>query len=414
MRKKLAFRLLGSVVIELDGQPVQGLPSRAAEALLIYLVCHDRPISRESLANLLWHDRSKKQGLTNLRTILTSLRRELESYLIITRQTLAFNHAADYWLDSADFESQLSQLLPALQRNSPLPPETASHLQKALDLYRGHFLEAFFLREGRGFEMWMVLQQERLQRLAVTGLRHLVAHDVATGNYRQGMANAEKLLAFDPYDEGVLRQLMRLLIRTGQPVRALQRYQKFSQLLAEELELEPASETTRLYQRIRAARLIRIKALPQDSTTFVGRETELEQLNYYLTNPNCRLVTLVGPGGIGKTRLAVEAARRRQSILMHGVCFIPLADLPSSNLLVSAIAGGLNLSMDGVDAPKAQLLKALQEREILLLLDSFEQLLSPSKPDGIDGTGLLVEILAAAPEVKLLVTSRERLNLEAE
>ena len=115
MKNNLDLYLLGNVALKLNDRPLVGLPSRAAEALLIYLACHHRPISREVLADLLWSGRTQKRALTNLRTILTSLRRELEEYLVITRQTLAFNHDADYWLDTAAFERQLTQLTPLIQ-----------------------------------------------------------------------------------------------------------------------------------------------------------------------------------------------------------------------------------------------------------------------------------------------------------
>ena len=420
MNKKLIIRVLGNTVIELDGRPISGLPSRAAEALLIYLVCHDQPVPRETLVDLLWSERTQKQGLTNLRTILTALRRELDDYLIITRQTLAFNHAAAYWLDVAEFESQLARLQPQLQAARPLPPETTHQLQAALDLYRGDFLASFSLKEGREFEAWILLRREQLKRLASLDLHRFVAHNLATGDYQQGLRYAEQLLELDAYDDAAQRQRMWLLVRCGQPHVALQQFENFSQLLAEELGLEPMPETTQLYRHIKTARTFRISNLLPQASPLIGRKIELQRLKGYLTNPDCRLLTLVGPGGIGKTRLAIEAASQHQQSLLHGVCFVPLAALDSVELLASAMAGVLKLSLDGMVDPRVQLLNALREREILLLLDSFEHLLAPPQ-GGIkegsvpnDALALLSDILTFAPEVKLLVTSRERLNLEEE
>lgn len=427
MHKRLTIRLLGAVAIELNGRPLRGLPSRAAEALLIYLVCHPQPVPRETLADLLWGERTQKQGLTNLRTILTALRRELDDYLLITRETLAFNHAAAYWLDVTEFENEQQHLSAVM----PLSPETAHRLQTNLDLYRGDFLAGFSLREGREFEAWALFRREQLKRQANLGLHYLVAHHRAAGDYQQGLYQAEKLLRLDPYDEAAQRQVMGLLIRCGQPNEALRQYQKFRRLLVEELGLEPTPETSQLYQRIKAARSFSSSNLPDQAIPFVGREIELQQLNTWLANPHCRLVTLVGPGGVGKTRLALEVARRQQPILLHGVCFVSLADLPSANFLVWAIAEALHLSLPGVNDPQAQLLNALHEREILLLLDNFEHLLM-AQPSPVGGDAetlpsntsqnyhlthnlaLLTAILEAAPEVKILVTSRERLNLAEE
>jgi predicted ATPase/DNA-binding SARP family transcriptional activator len=413
MAKKLSIQTLGQVVIELDDQPLAGLPSRAAEALLIYLACHDRPVLRETLADLLWHERSRTQGLTNLRTILSGLRQELADHLIVTRESLAFDHTADYWLDAADVETQLTPVLAKVQSLPSLPAEVVARLRRGLTLYQGHFLDGFSLRAGRDFETWVLLRREQLQRLASTALGHLVTHHLASGDYRQGVDDAERLLAYDPYNEVALQQLMRLLTRVGQPLIALQRYQDFSHLLATELNVDPSPETTRLYQRIKAARTLSVDNLPVSSTPFVGREPELRQLEEHLVNPNCRLITLTGPGGIGKTRLAMEIAARQNNTFLHGICFVPLASLQSAELLVATLADALKLSLDPMSDPKAQVLNALQQRETLLVLDNYEHLLFPPG-EGVNlGLNLLTDILTV-PDVKLLITSRERLNLEEE
>ncbi len=145
--------------------------------------------------------------------------------------------------------------------------------------------------------------------------------------------------------------------------------------------------------------------LPPQPTLFVGREAELAQIAAQLHNPACRLVTVIGPGGIGKTRLALEAAAARRPDFPDGVYVVPLAALSSGSLLVSTIADALAFPLYGGADPEAQLLSFLRERRMLLVLDNFEHLL--------EGTRLLAQILDHdhAPGVKLLVTSRERLNL---
>jgi DNA-binding SARP family transcriptional activator len=105
----LRISLLGDIAIRLGGDTIAGLPSRAAEALLIYLACNPRPVAREKLAELLWAERSAAQALANLRTILTPLRRELGDYLIVTRHSLAFDHSRAHWLDAAEFEAELQR-----------------------------------------------------------------------------------------------------------------------------------------------------------------------------------------------------------------------------------------------------------------------------------------------------------------
>jgi predicted ATPase/DNA-binding CsgD family transcriptional regulator len=144
--------------------------------------------------------------------------------------------------------------------------------------------------------------------------------------------------------------------------------------------------------------------LPSQPTSFIGRENEIAEIVALLTEPACRLLTLIGPGGIGKTRLAVEVARRLK--LDDGAYFVPLQPLRSIDDIVTTIVDALPLQLHGSTDPQQQLLDYLRERHMLLILDNFEHLL--------DGASLVTGILGAAPHVRLLVTSREALNLRAE
>lgn len=415
MTELLEISTLGGLSIQRGGTPVEGLASRKAEALLVYLACTGQPQPREVLADLLWDDRPQERALSNLRVLLSSLRRELGPFVTITRQTVAFNPDSPHRLDVADLEAGLAA------------GDDPARQAQALALYRGDFLRGFHLRGSRGFEEWLVVERERLRLQALDGLQRLVAAYLDLGDYPAGIEQAERLLQLDPLEEEAHRQLMLLLTLNGQRNAALAQYESCRQILAEELGLEPTPETTALFERIRDGEIgaapgpappaspppVRV---PAPSTPLVDREEELAQIIEHLSDPACRLLTLIGPGGIGKTRLAIQAALQMaeaetgdgERMFPHGVFFIPLAPLTSASLLVSTIADALDFSFYSGEDPGGQLLDYLRQKQLLLVLDNFDHLLAQP------GVDLPAEILQQAPQVKILAVSRERLNLQGE
>jgi predicted ATPase len=172
-----------------------------------------------------------------------------------------------------------------------------------------------------------------------------------------------------------------------------------------QLEIEGLPREFPLLKTVEAG----MKNLPLPRTSFVGRASELEAIDRLLEDPGCRLLTLVGPGGAGKTRLALEAAARRVDRYSHGVHFVPLASVSSADFLAPALADSIQFSVDGAHSgfsAQEQLLDYLSERSTLLVLDNFEHL--------VEGAGLLGEVIERAPHVELLTTSRERLNVQSE
>jgi predicted ATPase/class 3 adenylate cyclase len=152
-----------------------------------------------------------------------------------------------------------------------------------------------------------------------------------------------------------------------------------------------------------------MRNLPAPRTSFVGRSTELASIDRMLDEPDCRMLTLVGPGGVGKTRLALEAAARRIDRYQHGVHFVPLVGVPAPDLLAPAVAESLQFQVDNAHSAisaRDQLVDFLRERATLLVLDNFEHLL--------DARDLLTEVIEQAPQVELLTTSRERLQVQSE
>jgi predicted ATPase len=154
--------------------------------------------------------------------------------------------------------------------------------------------------------------------------------------------------------------------------------------------------------------------LPNQPTPFVGREAELTELARLLANPAVRLLTVLGAGGMGKTRLAVEAGAAELDNFEHGVCFVPLASLDSVEAIVPTVAESLVFSFYEGRESKRQLLDYLREKNKLLIMDNFEHLIAGPEPGIRDGVGLVTDVLQTAPDVKVLCTSRAKLNVQAE
>jgi DNA-binding SARP family transcriptional activator/predicted ATPase len=419
---QLAIRLLGSLHVTRDGRPVTAFESDKVRALLAYLAVEsDQAHRREKLAGLLWPMLPERSARTNLRVALSNLRKVVEDsstfpLLSVDRQTIQLDPEADVWIDVQAF----SHLLAAEGR----PRNVVASLRQAVELYRGGFLEGFSLPDSAEFEEWALLQRERFQRQVVAALRRLSRWHERRGEYRQALPSAQRLVTLEPWQEVDHRWLMRLLALTGQRNAALAQYRALQRTLSEELRVEPEDGTTAQYERIRKGQALREGTsppgrtnLPIPTTPFVGREPELAEIYRRLQDPGCRLLAVVGPGGSGKTRLALEAAADCLSGLVlptgqpafrpaDGVFFVPLAPLRSAEAIVSATAQALGFSFRRDGTPRQQLLDYLRHKAMLLVMDNFEHLL--------DSVGFVSAILTAAPQVKILATSRARLNMLAE
>ena len=397
---RLVLQTLGGFTLMLDGQPVADLVSRKAAALLVYLACARQPQPRDVLADLLWDGAMQEQALGNLRVVLNSLRRRLKPFLVIDRYSLAFKLDSAYEFDVHAFEDELT----TARRSST--PDRFTQLERALLAYRGDFLAGFNVHDSRRFEEWALLERERLQRLALDALGELVDRAVETRQYRSGLEHAARLLQIDPLREDIHRQVMLLHARVGQRPAALAHYQTCANILRDELDVEPAPETTALYERIRAATAVHRADLPAYFTPFVPRAAELALITERVAQPHARLITLLGPGGSGKTRLALEAARTLQTEFLNGVLFVPLAAVTSATGLITAITAALGVTFSERSDLRAQLQAYLRDKELLLVLDNFDQLHAAADE--------VLNLLKAAPDAQVLITSRVRLNLQAE
>ena len=425
-----SITLLGSMQVSLDGNLLHALESGKMRGLLAYLAVESgQAHERERLAGLFWPEMSEAQARHNLSQSLHNLRQALGeggktgalsalpgsacSYLLVTPHTVQFNLHSDAWLDVREFDARISGVRRHAHRRLETCGQCARLLQEAERLYQGDFLASVWLRGCQAFEEWALLWRERLRRQLCEALADLVIYYEGRDELRRALALTERWVQVDPLNEAAQRRLMRLLALDGQRTQALARYAGFNKILATELGVEPNRESQQLYQRILAEESAQTNLpglpgrLPVPLTPFVGREDELAELTSWLRASQTRLVTLLGPGGCGKTRLALQAARSLRYDFPDGIFLVSLSGIGSSEAFLPALASALNLVFqpDWGD-PFEQLSGYLQRRHLLLILDSFEEVLPAAQE--------LTRLLQAAPGLQLLVTSRARLNVQAE
>jgi predicted ATPase/DNA-binding SARP family transcriptional activator len=406
----LHVKFLGQFSIQLDDHPVE-IPSRPAQALFAYLILNaGTAYRREKLAGLLWPDTDDVRARNNLRHLLWRIRKVVgATYLHADDLTIGFNADADYELDVA-----------ALEREIRSDTSTDSLIAE-VSLYSGEFLPGFY-------EDWIALERERLQATFERKMEQLSERLIANQRWPETIEWAERWIALGQLPEAAYRALLVAHFYLGNTASIALVYQRCAAALQKELGVEPAEQTQSLYRQlsygqalygdaktpIEPASLKPITAphparhnLPPQATTFIGRSTELAEIAQRLSGDlACRLLNIIGPGGIGKTRLALEAAQQHLADFADGVYFVPLAPVTADHLIAPAIAQALQPPVQWQIDPRVQVLEYLRDKQLLLVVDNLEHL-----PAGVD---LLVEILTAAPRVKLLVTSRERLNLQWE
>ena len=339
-RASLQLFLLGAPRITLHGAPLDDLTSAKAQALLFYLAVTGRTHTRAALAGLLWGDFPQKAARGNLRKALQHLREHLQPYLAIDRHTLALAPDADVWVDVAAFDAALQDA--AVE-------EAPDRAERALDLYRGDFLAGFYVRKASDFENWALAERARLQETMFDGLHALADYHADAGDLEHAVALIRRSLELEPWREEAHRRLMTWLALDGQRGAALAQFDICRQTLAEELGVEPAEETTALYQRIRDGEL-RSPVVPPMAPTiepeppafldqtvepaeaarepFVGRQKELDRLAGFLDRALAgrgRVAFVRGEAGWGKTRLLDAFSRRAQEehddlIVASGTC----------------------------------------------------------------------------------------------
>ncbi len=336
---KFNVRFFGGLEILSDSNPIDTFESQKSRALFAFLACHrERYFSREFLSGFLWPEEPSEAARRNLRQAIYSLRRTftlgtqgLWDPLRTSHQGAAFHHPPELTLDVEIFQQA------AASTRGQAPPDPAL-LETAAALYRGDFLEGFFVRDCPPFEDWLREEQERLREMANALLRVLVEHHLGQGSYPLGIRFARQMLHLDPLAEVAHRRLMRLYALSGRREKALATYQELRALLLQELGVAPDRETEQEYQAIVTGKLpdpsLVARAEPVGPLVpLVGRnqaEARLAATWEAVKAGQGRMTLVRGKAGIGKSRLILsflDRSSRDARIALLAGSFLDL-DLP--------------------------------------------------------------------------------------
>lgn len=456
MNSPWRIELFGGLRATQGDQTLTRFRTHKEALLLAYLAFYSgRTHAREFLMEMLWPDADLDAGRNRLRMTLATLRRQLEppgvpaNSLLIADRVHVSLHPDAFTTDVQDFEAALKAASHAVSET-----ERVVSLQQAIDLYRGELLPGYY-------EDWVLTEQRRLADACISALERLVTILEKEGQGERGIEVAHRLMRADPLREESCLALMRCYVASGRPADALHQYRELESRLQEKLGETPSESLRALAQQIERTEVRRsrtgalpdvtepscsplpaavpapaldsagslasashstqnrVPLLPISFTRFFGRETEVAQLEGLLT-PGA-VVTLTGIGGAGKTRLAIEAARRVAPVFAGAVWFVPLAEITDPRLVPDAVLAALRLSGAPDRQPLEQIEAFLGAQPALLMLDNLEQLLTPVPPPDTppndkqtDSVDFLRRLRERLPMLTLLVTSRIALEIEGE
>lgn len=398
--------LLGPASIELDGRvlPVLEWPRRAARSLLLMLLgTAGHRVTRDLIFETLWPDLELESAANALYKTIHWLRRELEphlaggrssAYLVLTADFVALAPGLEIWIDADQFERWIMT-----RSNSPEARRVA--LRQSLQLYRGDFVA------DEPYLDWPAARRESLTQLWQRGVLEIAVLDREAGEPDAPLSLLETLIERDPLLESAHQELILCHLATGYREAALRAYDRCARLLREELDIEPDVRTQSLLSAPAPAEAPTRRQLPVAPSAIVGREAELDRIESLFADERCRLITLTGPGGVGKTRLAIEAGWQLLSSFDEGAIFVALAAVRDMAQLEFAVAAALGIRIVDQEPTGERIGAAIDGRSLLLIFDNAEQIVEPV-------ARFVSGLLASSRDVRVLVTSRERLRIRGE
>jgi len=396
----LRFGVLGPLQAEKQGRPVDLGGPKQRTLIAALLAHHGHSVTTDRLIDALWGEHPPATATKTLQKYVSQLRKTVGDALT-TRPGGYAIALGDDQLDALRFET----LLASAGREDRLA-ETIELLEEALGLWRGDPYPELDDTSG-------IAEETRLSELRLSALEELMQARLDLGQHYRLVGPLEALVSEHPLRERLWGQLMLALYRSGRQSEALRAYQRLRRVLGDELGIQPSPEIQELENRILVqdrglsltASLAGRTNLRPALTSFIGRATELREVSQLLSS--ARLVTLIGPAGSGKTRLAAEVARGRIEDFPDGVWFVDLAPLTSPDQVADAIAAPMGVGGQAERPTEAVLKDYLPGRRLLLLVDNCEHLVTKA------GT-LITELLQIDPDLNVLATSRERLGVPGE
>jgi predicted ATPase/DNA-binding SARP family transcriptional activator len=407
----MEFRILGPLQALDGGRDLTPAGSKRRALLALLLVHANETVPTERLIDELWGDNPPSTAARTVQAHVSRLRKALGNGAaapVVTRERGYQLTIDPERVDSYRFERLVAEGKSALASGRAL--RAASTFESALSLWRGSPLADL---AGEPFAQREIARLEDLRMVAIESLNEV---RLALGRHAELVGQLEALIGEHPYRERLRAQLMLALYRCDRQADALQAYQDARRTLVGELGIEPGQPLRDLEQAILAqdpALAVaavdpakRPTRLPASPTRTLGRDRDRDAIAQLLRGVDVRLVTLTGPGGVGKTRLALEVARRLEPEFPDGGWFVSLAATAKPEHVPSAIAQALGVTPLEAETPKLAVERFLAPKDALVVLDNLEHLL-PAAP-------LITNLLSAGPALTLLATSREALRLQAE
>lgn len=416
----MRVRLLGGFEAEADGRPLPELPTEKSRALLAFLALESGSAHpRERLGSLLWPELPSAAAAANLRKTLYRLQGSLESVVpglfakvLDSRRHEIACRSDTVDTDVAEFEGLLATWRAHEHRSTETCDVCLATLEAAASRYRGELLDRLRVIDSPEFDEWLLHRRNRLHEGAKACLTALAEAYDRRGEAQLALATSRRLLEIDPYLEAAHRKVITLLAAAGEVTAAVAHFSAWRQHLRSELGVEPETLTLELVEAVRAGEgpgrtTSPVFGLPVQTGPLLGRERELLEAEELLLEEDSRLVTLMGPGGTGKTRMAAALGARlaAKGEFVDGIYFVPLAQVGSREELWESLARALGLTWTGDEVP-GRVVAFLRSRRCALVLDNFEQLVHEA--DAVN------QILDAASQVKVVATSRVALDLTFE